>query len=480
MERALEATGTLDASLETRAQSEVVRHPDPHFRAWVRLLLGAARSETQQPETAIERLSTARDFFDAACLRDEAGLARLEMATRRAFALSPHEALSLLSEDPFNCPLLGPSGGAALALCSLVLLDVGRVQEARMSLSAALRHFQAGTTSGSGRQQARSLRWIVEMLLGEWLGTLGIDTCLSEGFLLNQSADVPAKREIEWRMHVCLSQLAQSQDPNVETATLMVLHDAALQREGAAVASRLDRLHGHLLAQGPSTSPQAWLNLAIAQRLAGRQGPALDGLARALDTASRTGSRRVQKLALYEKAAMCAETQGPSWGYEALLQMRRLERAMGASHQPARSSVLHDQLATPARISRARQHVVKAQECISKHLSEPLNVSQVAAYSGVSRRTLELAFRAEEGITVSECLRVMRSKEVMRRLLQTDHAIKRIAVDLAYVSASALCREFRTVTGMTPAQYRRSLHADPGAATHVPTDPSSQPETGDG
>ena len=92
---------------------------------------------------------------------------------------------------------------------------------------------------------------------------------------------------------------------------------------------------------------------------------------------------------------------------------------------------------------------------MAQQLGHPVAVSDVARHCGVSRRTLELAFRNELKLTVAECLRGLRLQAVKQRPTHPHLPIKCIAHDLGYSSASALSRDFRRSSGQAPRQYRK-------------------------
>jgi len=99
--------------------------------------------------------------------------------------------------------------------------------------------------------------------------------------------------------------------------------------------------------------------------------------------------------------------------------------------------------------------VVKALRFMWDHVSEDLSVDQIARHVGVSRRTLERAFRQDMDRGVNEELKRRRLEKAREVLVQTDWKITQLVKVLHFSSSTYFCRAFRQTYGISPAQYRR-------------------------
>jgi len=89
-----------------------------------------------------------------------------------------------------------------------------------------------------------------------------------------------------------------------------------------------------------------------------------------------------------------------------------------------------------------------------EHLAEPLNVRGVAEAVGVSRRTLDRAFRAHLGRSVIDELNRRRIERCCELLTGTRQSVVSIARQVGFRNEPYLFRVFRKQMGMTPKQYR--------------------------
>ena len=99
----------------------------------------------------------------------------------------------------------------------------------------------------------------------------------------------------------------------------------------------------------------------------------------------------------------------------------------------------------------------KAVSHLSKHFGEPVANSVLARLAGLSERTFERHFRQHFGMSPHQYLKRLRLRLACHALVQTNHTIAAIAGEHGYVDQSYFTREFRELTGQTPADYRRSF-----------------------
>ena len=95
-----------------------------------------------------------------------------------------------------------------------------------------------------------------------------------------------------------------------------------------------------------------------------------------------------------------------------------------------------------------------------EHLAEPLSVGGVAEAVGVSRRTLDRAFRTHLGRSVIDELNRKRIERCCELLTGTRQSVISIARQVGFRNEPYLFRVFRKQMGMTPKQYRLAHAAE--------------------
>ena len=98
--------------------------------------------------------------------------------------------------------------------------------------------------------------------------------------------------------------------------------------------------------------------------------------------------------------------------------------------------------------------VAKARAAIAARIGERLPVLELAKSLGVSRRTLELRFRAETGVPIGAAIldeRIARAKDLLRT---TSLPCDEIAAACGISDASSLARLFRRKFGASPSSFR--------------------------
>ena len=98
--------------------------------------------------------------------------------------------------------------------------------------------------------------------------------------------------------------------------------------------------------------------------------------------------------------------------------------------------------------------VAKVRAAVAARIGERLPVSELAKSLGVSRRTLELRFRAETGVPIGEAIlneRLARAKDLLRT---TSLPCERIAAACGIYDANHLGHLFRRKFGASPSAFR--------------------------
>lgn len=101
-------------------------------------------------------------------------------------------------------------------------------------------------------------------------------------------------------------------------------------------------------------------------------------------------------------------------------------------------------------------YLKRALRYIELHVHEDVNVESIVTASGVSRRTLELAFRSFRAMSPIAYLRQTRLDRAHQLLVSTELSIGQIRDEVGYRNASMFSRDFRSHFGVSPLVARRS------------------------
>jgi AraC-like DNA-binding protein len=428
---------------------------DKVLTARARLLAALCRCTAQPPADLLAMLGEVMPVFDAAMLvRDRAEA--LMLAVRCLIdAGDPSTALDTLGSRAAEPD--GPEGELRRnALRALAWLDLGRPEDAARA-AGTLRERIDATRGLPTRLHADLALACIEVQLAQRLDAWGLETHLSAGAGRHRR-----RAGAQMPLPVSLPALPglPPQDPAAAlAAALALLELAARDPTQEQLLVRLAALVAHL-ASLPDAPAQAWLCVGTAYRVAGHLKPAERSLAHALDTARRLGQWRVARHALYEQSLIEARRQDFAAAYAAMAELHGAARTapgpVGERPWWARPARPEPSGGTEPAVGHrtAAMHVRRATSHIQDHLGAKLSVADVAQACGVSRRTLEVAFRTELQTSVADYVRDLRLQAVAQRLANTQLPIKRIAHDLGYGSASSLSRDFRRATGCPPAEYR--------------------------
>lgn len=105
-------------------------------------------------------------------------------------------------------------------------------------------------------------------------------------------------------------------------------------------------------------------------------------------------------------------------------------------------------------------HVRRALRYITEHLGESIAVDDLVAHCGVSRRTLETAFKAARSLTIADYIKQRKLSAAARQLSTSDRKVREVATAVGYRSAAAFARDFRIQFGLPPTEWRQSTGCD--------------------
>jgi AraC family transcriptional regulator, arabinose operon regulatory protein len=99
-----------------------------------------------------------------------------------------------------------------------------------------------------------------------------------------------------------------------------------------------------------------------------------------------------------------------------------------------------------------RIHLV--QDHLRAHLAEPTSVPALARLAGMSTSHFAALFKASAGTGVVEYVKRLRIARARELLITTDALVAEIASAIGYTDAFYFSRQFRSVNGMSPTEYR--------------------------
>ncbi|MGO4371790.1 AraC family transcriptional regulator, partial [Paenibacillus sp. MCAF20] len=101
--------------------------------------------------------------------------------------------------------------------------------------------------------------------------------------------------------------------------------------------------------------------------------------------------------------------------------------------------------------------VQEAIQFLDNHLHEPISMRDIADHLHMNASYFSVLFKEQTGLTFSEYLtrkRVQRAKELLSGTRQT---IAEISDQVGYQTAKYFVKVFRSIEGMSPGQYRKSV-----------------------
>ncbi|RRV10307.1 AraC family transcriptional regulator [Pseudomonas sp. v388] len=103
----------------------------------------------------------------------------------------------------------------------------------------------------------------------------------------------------------------------------------------------------------------------------------------------------------------------------------------------------------------AYQRLAAVDEHIRRHFDRPVAMSELTRIAGISVAQLERYCKRVFHLTPRQMIHKVRLEHA-HRLLLTDLPITEIAMQCGYTDHSAFSRQFKTLTGFTPRQYRQA------------------------
>jgi AraC family transcriptional regulator len=98
----------------------------------------------------------------------------------------------------------------------------------------------------------------------------------------------------------------------------------------------------------------------------------------------------------------------------------------------------------------------KVRDYIDGHISGPVLVADLCALVKRSEAHFSRSFRITFGYSPHAFVIRRRVALAAKGMLQTDKTLSQIAIDCGFVDQAHLCKQFRSLTGETPAAWRRA------------------------
>jgi len=103
------------------------------------------------------------------------------------------------------------------------------------------------------------------------------------------------------------------------------------------------------------------------------------------------------------------------------------------------------------------RHVAEAIKFIRQHVREPIQVTDVADATSLSRRALYEKFQHTLGCSVHQYIKRLRVEEIARLLCESDMSISKIAYMMGFTDVDHIAQYFKKHKGVTPSTYRRQF-----------------------
>ncbi|WP_127532214.1 response regulator transcription factor [Paenibacillus kobensis] len=109
--------------------------------------------------------------------------------------------------------------------------------------------------------------------------------------------------------------------------------------------------------------------------------------------------------------------------------------------------------------------IAKAIGYMQERLNEPMSMREVAQYVHLSPSYFSALFKDVTELTFSDYMIRLRHRRAKELLVKSELDILQIADEIGYQSSSYFIRVFRELEGVTPGQFRESIHQLASAAT---------------
>ncbi|REL23998.1 helix-turn-helix domain-containing protein [Rhodohalobacter sp. SW132] len=99
--------------------------------------------------------------------------------------------------------------------------------------------------------------------------------------------------------------------------------------------------------------------------------------------------------------------------------------------------------------------VIKAQQVIEKQYREKMTVGEIADKLALSRRSLERRFKRATSNTIVEYIQRVKIEAAKKEFESSQKNVNEVMYEVGYSDAKSFRNLFRSVTGLTPIEYRK-------------------------
>lgn len=111
--------------------------------------------------------------------------------------------------------------------------------------------------------------------------------------------------------------------------------------------------------------------------------------------------------------------------------------------------------------SRHQQALKDALQYVEVHFTEELSMEQVSKVAMLSPSYFSYLFKTMTGKTFIEHLTAIRIQKAMELLRDTNQFVLEICLDVGFKNVNHFNRTFKSITGLTPLQYRKAVSDNP-------------------
>lgn len=168
-------------------------------------------------------------------------------------------------------------------------------------------------------------------------------------------------------------------------------------------------------------------------------GPTEDPVLRPRDSHAATSlvERVIDALEIDDTNATLLEAAGVAWQLFAHLAADRLRGRSGPADR-----------------------ITEVQDYLRANLTSNLTVPELARMANLSSSHFSALFKASAGMTVTEYIKRLRSARARELLMTTSASIAEIGERVGYADAFYFSRQFRSVNGISPQDFRRGMLRD--------------------
>lgn len=112
--------------------------------------------------------------------------------------------------------------------------------------------------------------------------------------------------------------------------------------------------------------------------------------------------------------------------------------------------------------------IIRAIGYVLAHFSEDIDIERLIPMTGRKRTFFYKRFKAITGVTPNVLIHRLRMQLALYLLGRTDRPVTEIAFHCGYASLSYFNKHFKQYQGMSPREYRKSVHAAPATALPWP------------